>query len=225
MNIKQKWCLAGCIILAITASILSIIAICRTCDRTLGFDYIGAIVGVLGAMFTIVVGWQVYTLIDTRQFRKDFDKLKLDIEVEKQTQRRALIEFAAETKLLEAGRIIGSFDEKKGNHAVIGIGYCSLIHALKLLINSKNEMIDETLRLMRHCIFLAKFYNAWDKMLPESIEELSKNEYHFITSGLLGVSDYVSQIDKIREWRRTKTMDETEYAKAQEELTSNSKKK
>lgn len=225
MGIKQKWWLAGSVILSVIASTLSIIAICRTCDRTLGFDYIGAIVGVLGAMFTIVVGWQVYTLIDTRQFRKDFDKLKLDIEIEKQTQRRALIEFAAETKLLEAGRIIGSFDEKKGNHAVIGIGYCSLIHALKLLINSKNEMIDETLRLMRHCIFLAKFYNAWDKMLPESIEELSKNEYHFITSGLLGVSDYVSQIDRIREWRRTQTMDEAEYKKAQEELTSNSKKK
>lgn len=182
-------------------------------------------VAMLGVISAAVICWQVYVLIDMRQYKKDFDKLRLDIEVEKQTQRNALREFAAETRLLEAGRIIGSFDEKKGNHAVIGIGYCSLIHALKLLINSKNEMIDETLRLMRHCIFLAKFYNAWDKMLPESIEELSKNEYHFITSGLLGVSDYVSQIDRIREWRRTQTMDEVEYKKAQEELISNSKKK
>lgn len=182
-------------------------------------------VAMLGVISAAVICWQVYVLIDMRKYKKDFDKLRLDIEMEKQTQRNALREFAAETRLLEAGRIIGSFDEKKGNHAVIGIGYCSLIHALKLLINSKNEMIDETLRLMRHCIFLAKFYNAWDKMLPESIEELSKNEYHFITSGLLGVSDYVSQIDRIREWRRTQTMDEVEYKKAQEELISNSKKK
>lgn len=164
MNTKQKWCLAGCVILAITALILSIIAICRTCDRTLGFDYIGAIVGVLGAMFTIVVGWQVYTLIDTRQFRKDFDKLKLDIAVEKQEQRKALREFAAETRLLEAGRIIGTFNETKGNHAVIGIGYCSLIQALKLFIGTRNEFIDEVLGMMRKCIYLAKLYNAWDKM-------------------------------------------------------------
>lgn len=188
-------------------------------------DWMSITVAMLGVISAAVICWQVYVLIDMRQYKKDFDKLRLDIEVEKQTQRNALREFAAETRLLEAGRIIGSFDEKKGNHAVIGIGYCSLIHALKLLINSKNEMIDETLRLMRHCIFLAKFYNAWDKMLPESIEELSKNEYHFITSGLLGVSDYVSQIDRIREWRRTQTMDEVEYKKAQEELISNSKKK
>lgn len=207
--------------------IVAIIALCVAIARCepIQADWISIDIGVLAALATCLVGWQVYTLIDMRTLRRDFNQLKLDIEIEKQTQRNALREFAAETKLLEAGRIIGSFDEKKGNHAVIGIGYCSLIHALKLLINSKNEMIDETLRLMRHCIFLAKFYNAWDKMLPESIEELSKNEYHFITSGLLGVSDYVSQIDKIREWRRTKTMDETEYAKAQEELTSNSKKK
>lgn len=187
--------------------VVAIAALCVAIVRCepIKADWISIDIGVLAALATCLVGWQVYTLIDTRQFRKDFDKLKLDIAVEKQAQRRALIEFAAETKLLEAGRIIGSFDEKKGNHAVIGIGYCSLIHALKLLINSKNEMIDETLRLMRHCIFLAKSYNAWDKMLPDEIEQLSKAEYHFITSGLLGISDYVSQIDKIREWRQNKT--------------------
>lgn len=212
--------MAGSIILSIIASTLSIIAICRTCDRTLGVDYIGAIVGVLGATVTVLVGWQIYTLVDMRQYKENIDVLRRDMQSEKQTQRRALREFAAETRLLEAGRIIGSFDEKKGNHAVVGIGYCSLIQALKLLIGARNEFIDEVLGLMKKCIYLAKLHNAWDKMFPQEIEEASKSEYYFITSGLLGVSDYVSQIETIRTWRQNRTMDDAVFKKIQNELLS-----
>lgn len=182
-------------------------------------DWVSIDIGVLAALATCLVGWQVYTLIDMRTLRRDFNRLKLDIENEKQTQRNALREFAAETRLLEAGRIIGSFDEKKGNHAVIGIGYCSLIQALKLLIGARKEFIDEVLGLMKKCIYLAELHNAWDKMFPDEIEQLSKAEYHFITSGLLGISDYVSQIDKIKEWRQNKTMDDAAFKEIQKEFT------
>lgn len=173
----------------------------------------------LGVISAAVICWQVYVLIDMRQYRKDFAKLRLDIEIEKQTQRNALREFAAETRLLEAGRIIGSFDEKKGNHAVVGIGYCSLIHALKNLVYQNSKMIDEVLGMMRKCIYLAKEYDAWDKMFPNEIEELSQAEYHFIASGLLGMSDYVSQLDAIKRWRQTKTMDDAVFKEIQKELT------
>lgn len=173
----------------------------------------------LGVISAAVICWQVYVLIDMRQYRKDFAKLRLDIEIEKQTQRNALREFAAETRLLEAGRIIGSFDEKKGNHAVVGIGYCALIHALKNLVYQNSKMIDEVLGMMRKCIYLAKEYDAWDKMFPNEIEELSQAEYHFIASGLLGMSDYVSQLDAIKRWRQTKTMDDTVFKEIQKELT------
>ena len=155
-----------------------------------------------------------------RTLRDDFNKLKLDIESEKQTQRNALREFAAETRLLEAGRIIGSFDEKKGNHAVVGIGYCSLIHALKNLVYQNSKMIDEVLGMMRKCIYLAKEYEAWDKMFPKEVDELSKAEYHFIASGLLGMSDYVSQLDAIKKWRQTKTMDDAAFKAARNEFST-----
>lgn len=187
---------------------------------TMGFqDWMSLTVAMLGVISAAAICWQVYMLVDIRTLRKDFSKLKIEMAIEKQAQRRALTEFAAETKLLEAGRIIGSFDEGKGNFAVIGIGYCSLIHALKLLTNTNNEMIDEVLGMMRKCIFLAKFYNAWDKMFPNEIEQLSKSEYHFIISGLLGISDYVSQVDRIKEWRQNKTMDDAVFKKIKDEFT------
>lgn len=57
----------------------------------------------LGVISAAVICWQVYVLIDMRQYRKDFAKLRLDIEIEKQVQRNVLREFAAETRLLGAG--------------------------------------------------------------------------------------------------------------------------
>lgn len=181
--------------------------------------WMSIVVASLGVISAAVICWQVYVLIDMRQYRKDFAKLRLDIEIEKQTQRNVLREFAAETRLLEAGRIIGSFDDKKGNHAVVGIGYCSLIHALKNLVYQNSKMINEILGMMRKCIYLAKEYDAWDKMFPNEIEELSQAEYHFIASGLLGMSDYVSQLDAIKRWRQTKTMDDAVFKEIQKELT------
>lgn len=183
-------------------------------------DWMSITVAMLGVISAAVICWQVYVLIDMRQYRKEFVQLRLDIEMEKRTQRNALREFAAETKMLEAGRIIGSFDEKKGNYEVIGMGYCSLIHALKLLIYSKTEMIKEILGLMRKCVYLAQSYDAWDKIFTKGIDDLSNEEYHFITSGLMGVSDYVSQIDEIRKWRQSKNMSKKAYEKVQEEILS-----
>lgn len=201
--------------------IVAIIALCVAIARCepIKADWVSIDIGILAALATCLVGWQVYTLIDMRTLRRDFNQLKLDIENEKQIQRNALREFAAETRLLEAGRIIGSFDEKKGNHAVVGIGYCSLIHALKNLVYQNSKMIDEVLGMMRKCIYLAKEYDAWDKMFPNEIEELSQAEYHFIASGLLGMSDYVSQLDAIKRWRQTKTMDDAVFNEIQKEHT------
>lgn len=50
----------------IILSIISIAALCRTFyrDVDLGVDYIGIIVGVLAALCTVLIGWQIYTLID-----------------------------------------------------------------------------------------------------------------------------------------------------------------
>lgn len=180
----------------------------------------GFILAGFGVLVTALVTWQVYTLIDMHQYRKDFEQLRSDVATEKQIQRRALREFAAGTKLLDAGRIIGSFKKERENYAVIGIGYCTLIDALKTLIGSNEEMINEILGLMRKCIFLAQLHNAWDKMFPEEVEELSKQEYHFIASGLMGLSNYVSQIDDLKKWRQAKKMDKDAYEKTLKEINN-----
>lgn len=82
MNTKQKWLLGICVFLSISSVIVSIVAICRTCDKALGFDYLGVIVGVLGTTITVLIGWQIFTLIDTRSIKTDLDKLQSDLKNE-----------------------------------------------------------------------------------------------------------------------------------------------
>lgn len=76
----------------------------RLCFIIMDFHtWMSITMAMLGVISAAVICWQVYVLIDMRQYRKDFAKLRLDIEIEKQVQRNVLREFAAETRLLGAG--------------------------------------------------------------------------------------------------------------------------
>ena len=63
--------------------ITSVIAICRTCPREvtkqdLGFDYMGIIVGILSLLVTVLVGLNIYTLVDFKKKENEIDeKIKL----------------------------------------------------------------------------------------------------------------------------------------------------
>lgn len=57
----------------IILTIISIIVLCRSFhrDTLLGIDYSGILVGILAALCTVLIGWQIYSLID---FSKREDK-------------------------------------------------------------------------------------------------------------------------------------------------------
>ncbi len=50
----------------IIISIVSILALCRSFCReaAIGIDYSGILVGILSALVTVLIGWQIYSLID-----------------------------------------------------------------------------------------------------------------------------------------------------------------
>lgn len=80
---KNKKCLEIVkLIVCLLAIVLSIIAISRTCYRTveLGFDYLGIIVGVLAILVTFLVGWNIYSVVDTnnktKEMKSEIDTLK-----------------------------------------------------------------------------------------------------------------------------------------------------
>ena len=61
--------------ISLIAFLVAIVAICRTCPRTdLSFDYLGLIIGVLSVLVTVLVGLNIYALVDFRKKEDIIDK-------------------------------------------------------------------------------------------------------------------------------------------------------
>lgn len=62
------------VIFSVVAIIISVIAICLICPRlnNLDFDYQGIIVGILSLLVTVLLGWNIYTLIDLKSIQEKY---------------------------------------------------------------------------------------------------------------------------------------------------------
>lgn len=61
-------------IIIIASLIMSSIAICRSLPRIYGVDYIGVIIGILSLLVTILIGWNIYTVIDFNKKKEELSK-------------------------------------------------------------------------------------------------------------------------------------------------------
>lgn len=61
---KENWAF----VLSGVSLLVSVIAICMAGYRTpeLGFDYQGVIVGILSLLVTVLIGWQIYSILDAK---------------------------------------------------------------------------------------------------------------------------------------------------------------
>lgn len=79
MNNKYKGIFILSCGLSIVALVVAVVALCRTCPRTvsLSFDYLGVIIGVLSVLVTVLIGWNIYSILDIESFKSQInDKIK-----------------------------------------------------------------------------------------------------------------------------------------------------
>lgn len=69
MKKNQNWLVCGVSGLSL---VLSVVAVCVACCHTpdLGLDYQGVIVGVLSLLVTVLIGWNIYSVIDLKDSKK-----------------------------------------------------------------------------------------------------------------------------------------------------------
>lgn len=80
-NIETKTCIA--IVASLVALVISIFCVCPTLPRVLNteelnFDYLGLIIGVLSVLVAALIGWNIYTIIDAKQFKKETNDILKD---------------------------------------------------------------------------------------------------------------------------------------------------
>ena len=82
MKPHERWAIYPPLLFSLVASVT---AICRTHPRVeLGFDYMGLIVGILALLVTMLIGWQIWNLIDfdrrvKNKINEDRKKLQREI--------------------------------------------------------------------------------------------------------------------------------------------------
>lgn len=80
-----------------TALACSLIALFHVLPRELGLDYLGVIVGILAFLITLLLGWNIYTVVDFKRKIEELDKKNKEIKAvlnlanKIQNEREALI--------------------------------------------------------------------------------------------------------------------------------------
>lgn len=71
MNKTERYIIYAIIAISLTFSIISL---CNSQPRTSGLDYIDVIVGILSLLVTILIGWNIYTVIDFNKKKEELAK-------------------------------------------------------------------------------------------------------------------------------------------------------
>lgn len=105
LSTKHKWIIAIAILLSVVAITLSIVSICKTYPtQNQGLDYWGLILGVLALLITILVGWQIFSIINFQSAQKEIQDAKTSFqkaEEEIKTSRKEIVNLHDEARQLK----------------------------------------------------------------------------------------------------------------------------
>lgn len=81
--IKKYWLI---VLVGILLTIPNIIAICMAYPRDWGIDYLGWIVGILALLTTVLLGWNIYTIIDIKENYKRYSDILNEVDLSQHKQ-------------------------------------------------------------------------------------------------------------------------------------------
>lgn len=127
-------------ILSFIAIVLSIVAICVSCPRSdMSFDYLGLITGVLGVLVTVLVGWNIYMIID---FKQEKEKLQQYFDEQKKEVRSVgndvIVTFKnqiSQSALLEKN-IADVYSQLMGLNKTVPLAFNYLFHLLGAIVSA-----------------------------------------------------------------------------------------
>lgn len=92
----DKWCIKYCWFLLIACIILTGIGlgiVIRLAPRgiNLDFDYYGVIVGILSLLVTILIGWNIFSVIDLKRIKEEYNSTILKIQKDNQLIKKGVL--------------------------------------------------------------------------------------------------------------------------------------
>ena len=225
LNRRFLICLSvSAIAISIIAIIIGIIALCFAAYRTplLGFDYMGLLVGILAALVTALIGWQIFTTIGVEKKINDMEKKvddmniileeekkKINDELEDEERKRNLKEnyLIGKMNFLQ-GHVFQSLEEK--NFFMI---YNYYVQAIYFTLKSDSQgNIQSTLNNMELCLSNRKTATDYDDYADVDIDNLNERINEIIMSESPNFTP-----DQRREFMRLDTIYREIWGKPKEE--------
>lgn len=155
-------------VISIVAFIISIIAIAKiNPTQVIDFDYLGVIIGVLSFLVTLLIGYQIYTVINVKEELKEVRKAREEIENQMQ-------------KI--ANNLYGEFKEELSNAAPLIMAIASKEKSIietetfKAYKNSEPNHLSKELAKQAIITYLLGFANTKDENVRiKNLKELSEN--------------------------------------------------
>ena len=120
------------LILSSIAIVISIITICLALPRTeVSIDYLGLITGILGVLVTVLIGWNIYMIID---FRQEKENLKQYFEEQKKSV-RSVGNQLSNVALLEKS-ISDVYARMMNLHQITPLPFDYIYHALGAIVTA-----------------------------------------------------------------------------------------
>lgn len=172
MKKKENWALA----LSILALLISVVC-CFIKIEPISYDYMGILVGVLSLLVTALIGWQIYSLIDIRNLRKEISNERTKAYIE--SERNITATFMAISDYYYSILIGKQQPEDEKVYKYIFNRVSSILHASRI-----NDF--ETCRVIVKVLF--------ETIRPENIEMSEKNKQYLF--------DLLSDVNEPRKIQR-----------------------
>lgn len=208
MNTSQKWWLGVCIFLSIIGVAFSVVALCNSCIRTNQIDYIGIVGSVLSATVTVLIGWQIYSLIRLEEYRKDYADIdKRILAVRQELEKRSLL-LNAESSMLHGANYI-TWVQHGADISGVGTAYWLLCHALKnYAMCFEKESAGKCISMMKDCVIMTNDKNAWNDVFDKEVTDRVEQEYKVIHNLYLHLNEQDSLLLlRVRSSRQNKKLD------------------
>lgn len=161
--------------LSLIAIILSIVAISVTYPRRAdsGLDYIGIIVGILGVLVAILIGWQLYNALNLKELVNQTEKAKVDaIEAKNQAEQMLRDTQVSTTQL--SSKLSSITDE------VTHLSNCNRSNIEHISTITKG--ITDLQSIVRGSMELYKSMQSYIEKLNEELgKKINKDEIQFAT--------------------------------------------
>lgn len=132
------------IAMSIAAILLSIYAV-FVCDKRIEADWMGILVGVLALLVTVLIGWNIYALIDFNRAKKEMDVLKEKMRIDVNSS----LAISSNDMFMVYHYLLLKKDPLGLEYRLIQSGLASLVHLSAIgHIRACNEVV----RSLKQCI-------------------------------------------------------------------------